>query len=118
MKTPHDMTLYNKSISSGDEVYTRHEIRGVMWENNKAANVIKSGLLEANSVTVYVLFSRGSFAFKSGDILVKGIVTDVINSSFTISSLKAKYADVVKITSVDTKDMGSAGMQHWQIGAK
>jgi hypothetical protein len=117
MRTNADMTLYSKSIVAGAEVYTRSQIRQVFWENRKAANVIQSGLLQADSVAVYIPFSRGSITFKVGDVLVKGLVDDEISPSFTITALKAKYADVVTVKSVDTKDFGSASMQHWQIGA-
>jgi hypothetical protein len=117
MKTPHNMTIYHKGIVAGAEAYTAEQVQGVMWENRKAANVIRSGLLAADSVTVYVPLARGDIHAKIGDYLVKGLVTDVISSSFTITALKAKYADVVCIRSVDTKDFGSLSMQHVQIGA-
>jgi hypothetical protein len=34
-----------------------------------------------------------------------------------LTALKAKYDDVVKITSVDTMDVGSRSMRHFQCGA-
>jgi len=124
MRTNSDATLYNKSIVAGAEAWTRTVIvgpngeYGVQWENRKAANVMRSGILEADSVNIYIPFNRGSLVFKLGDIMVKGTVTDVVDSTiFTPTMLKAKYVDVVTIKSVDTKDFGSAIMQHWQIGA-
>jgi hypothetical protein len=118
MRTNTDLTLYKKSVVSGDEVYTRQVIEAVFWENRKAVNVIKSGLLDADAVTVYIPFARGEITIKPGDVLVKGAVTDEISSSFTITKLMAKYADTVRVTKVDTMDYGSAHMQHWQVGAK
>jgi hypothetical protein len=137
VKTNSSVTVYNKYIdaSTRSEKYQRTQIAGVEWENRKAANVIQSGLLESDSAAVYIPFKRGSnylnpslwlaligktgkWTLKSGDVIVKGLVTDEISSNFTISDLKAKYSDVLVITSVDTMDQGSAALHHWQIGAK
>jgi hypothetical protein len=60
----------------------------------------------------------GYWTLQEGDFVVKGFVTDEISSSFTISALQAKYPAVLSITSIDTMDMGSPAMSHWQIGAK
>jgi hypothetical protein len=117
MRTNANLTIYHKSIVARAESWSREAVQDVMWENRKAANVIQSGLLEADSVTVYIPFARGDISVKAGDVLVKGIVTDTIGPSFTITNLKAKYDDVVTVRSVDTMDYGSAAMQHWQIGA-
>jgi hypothetical protein len=135
MITPHDMTLYNAYTEAGAQKYKRTQIPGVKWEFRKAANVIKSGLLAADSVVVYIplvvaddylkpkawaaLVSKaGKWTLKEGDYMVKGLVADEITSSFTITSLKAKYDDVVKINSVDTMDAGSPSMHHYQVGGQ
>jgi hypothetical protein len=131
MNTNTAATLYNKV--SG-ETYQRTPIIACQWENRKAANVIKSGLIAADSVAIYIPLSvsanyvkpkawlalttkTGKWTLQIGDFIVKGLVADEIAGSFTISSLKAKYDDVVKITSVDTMDQGSASMRHFQCGA-
>jgi hypothetical protein len=128
------MTLYNKYIASGSEKYQRTVIPAVAWENRKAANVIQSGLLAADSVVVYVPLAMGADYLKPnawnaltiktgkwtlaiGDVLVKGTVTDEIITGFTMTDLKAKYDDAVTVHSVDTMDIGSLAMRHWQIGA-
>jgi hypothetical protein len=133
MITPHDMTVYNAYVSAGSTLYQRTQVTGVKWENRKASNVIKSGLLAADSVVVYVPFERGTnylkpkawtvltsktgkWTLKEGDYLVRGLVTDEISGGFTITALKAKYDDVVSIKSVDTMDAGSTIMHHWQVG--
>jgi hypothetical protein len=135
MKTNTAITVYNKYISAGVEAWQRTVIPAAQWENRKAANVIKSGMLEADSVVIFVLFLYGSAYLKQkawqalttktgywtlqvGDYIVKGSVADEITTNFTITDLKAKYDDVVKITTVDTLDYGSAALQHWQVGAK
>lgn len=117
MRTNADLTIYHKSVVAGAEAWTRQAVTAVMWENRKAANVLRSGLLQADSVTVYVPFARGAISVKAGDVLVKGIVPDEIGAGFTITALKAKYNDVVTVRSVDTMDYGSTALHHWQIGA-
>jgi hypothetical protein len=135
------MTVYNKYISSGLEKYQRTQVVDVEWENRKASNVIKSGLLAADSVVIYIPFSRGTnhldpkawlaartgkWTLAVGDVIVKGLVSDEIHdavvsppsAAFTITSLKAKYDDCVTIKSVDTFDMGSLVMQHWKVSAQ
>ena len=142
MLTNTGITLYNKYISSGKELYQRTQISAVKWENRKAANVIKSGLLEADSVTIFISLAvgakylkpvawqaakSGKWTLQIGDYVVKGLVSDEIVeavsgppavAAFTMSMLKSKYDDVVQITSVDTMDIGSASMRHWQVGAQ
>lgn len=136
MRTNTGATIYNKYIdpTTRSEKWQRAQLVAVMWENRKAANVIKSGLLAADQAAIYIPFSLGAnyldpvawqalvtktgmWTLQVGDVIVKGLVSDEITGAFTITSLKAKYDDVLKITSVDTMDMGSASMQHWQLGA-
>lgn len=136
MITNADLTIFNKYYdpTSKSEKYQRTQIVGVVWENRKAANVIKSGLISADQVAIYIPFARGAnylqpitwqalsnktgkWTLQIGDFVVKGLVNDSIGSSFTISDLKAKYNDVLSIKSVDTMDRGSIHMRHWQLGA-
>ena len=136
MITNADLTLYNKYYDPNTkaESYQRALIVGVVWENRKAANVLKSELISADQVAIYIPFARGAnylqpiawqaltnkagkWTLQVGDFVVKGIVTDTISGAFTITDLKAKYNDVLSIKSVDTMDRGNARMQHWQIGA-
>lgn len=142
MKNNASMTVYNRYVSSGAEKYQRTEIDTVEWQNRKAANIIRSGLLAADSVVVFVSFTvgddylkpkawqalsvkTGKWTLAIGDVIVKGIVTDEIHdavvsppsAAFTMTDLKAAHDDVVTIKSVDTMDMGSISMRHWQLGA-
>jgi len=135
MRTNSPCTLYNKYISAGAEVYQRAEISAVKFENRKAANVIKSGLLEADAVVIYIptvvisgyyvepkawqalVVKTGFLTLQPGDYIVRGVATEVISPTFTITDLKAKYNDVVRITTVDRQDAGSPSMWHYQIGA-
>jgi hypothetical protein len=142
MRTNTGCTIYNHYVVSGAEHYQRTELSAVAWENRKAANVIRSGLLTADSVVVYIPFAMGEDYLKPkawqalsvktgywtlavGDVIVKGLVTDEIHdavvsppsSAFTMTNLKALHDDVVTIRSVDTMDAGSLSMRHWQVGA-
>jgi hypothetical protein len=114
MHTPHDMTLYKKTIVNGAESWSRTQIQGVMWEQRKAANVLRSGLLAADSAVIYIPIAKNPLA-KVGDVAVKGLVTDTISASFTITALKAKYPDNITLKSVDTLDFGSLSMQHVKL---
>ncbi len=134
MRTNCDLTIYNCYLVNGAETYQRTVIQRVMWENRKARNVLASGgNLAADQAVVYIPLARGlaylapkawlanksgHWTLQVGDVIVKGLVTDTIGPSFTISALKAKYDDVLVISSVDTMDMGSASLQHWKVSAK
>lgn len=119
MKTNADITIYSKSINptTRTEQWASSQVRDVFWEEAKAANVIKSGLLEADRVTVYIPMLRGQLSIRPGDVLVRGLVTDVIGSAFTITDLVAKYPASATVKSVDKLDRGSLHLQHYQIGA-
>lgn len=136
MITNADCTIYNKYMSAGSELYQRTQIVDVTWSSGKARNVIASGgNIAADQAAVYVPYARGAnytlpkawqalvtktgkWTLQVGDYIVKGLVTDEITGGFTMTSLKAKYDDVLQISSVDTMQAGSLSMWHWQIGAK
>lgn len=123
MITAHNMTWYKRAVYGTAETYVRTPIEQVHWEAAKAANVIKSGLLDADMATVFIPVmiddkSTRDFDFRVGDILVKGIVSDEISSDFTPTKLFAKYPEAIRVTSVDYKDYGSLHMRHWQLGGK
>jgi hypothetical protein len=119
---------------TGVETWHRTQLPAVVWENRKAANVLKSGLLAADSVAVYIPLNTlagyvSPVAFKAlvtktgfwtldiGDYLVKGLITTEMVGAVTATTLKASHDDVVQIRSIDKKDVGSVSMHHWQIGA-
>lgn len=143
MLTNANATVYNKYVSAGAEVYQRTQIvdpdgdYSVAWENRKGSNVLRTGgTIAADQAAIFIPMSdapdgytdpkawqalvtkTGKWTLQVGDYIVKGLVTDAISGSFTISSLKAKYDDVLQISSVDTYDAGPEDLQHWQVGAK
>ena len=119
MRTNTDITVYRRTVVSGSEVYTRSVVYKVAWEDRRGVNARTPGEIKADDVTVYIPFARAISALNAGDILVKGVVTDVISSAFTPTQLRAKYPrQTVVVKTVDSMDMGSFSMRHWQIGAK
>lgn len=135
MRANCDITIYNKYTVAREERYKRTVVRGVLWENRKGSNVIQMGSIEADSVRIFIPFSKGTYylppaswkiiagstskwTLKPGDFIVRNAVPDIISNTFTMADLKEKYDDVVRITSVDRMDVGSSSMQHWEIGAK
>lgn len=138
MRTNADLTIYNKYVDSvtRTEKYQRTQVKAVAWENRKASNTIATGgNISADQARVFIPFQRGAnyakakawqalstktsrWTLQEGDVIVKGLVSDEIGTGFTVTALKAKYDDVLMISSVDTMDSGSASMRHWQVGAK
>ena len=137
MKTNASMTIYNKYTEDQAEKYSATKISAVYWEDRKASNVIASGgNISADQSRLFIPMLKNLLTFKKpkawkalvdksvawtlqvGDIVVKQLVDDEITTEFTITHLKAKYDDVMVISSVDTRDMGSMELRHWQVGLK
>lgn len=120
MRTNANCTLYQKSVdaTTRGEKWTRVAIKRVCWESRKAANVLASGLLEADQATIYIPFARGSIHIAPGDVIVRGIaMEEITTTTFTVSALKRAYADALTVRSVDTILGGSRHLHHWQVGA-
>lgn len=117
MYTNSDMTIYSKTYNQDTRIdeWVRHEIKNVFWDNCKGANVKKSGMDTADSVTVFIPLSSSSIEPKIGDYIVKGIVKEEFTK---ITELSKKYSDSHVITKVDRKDFGSSVMRHWEVGGK
>ena len=118
MRTNSDLTWYAKTIVAGAEIYARSVIYGVMWEDRRAANARQTGDMKADDMAVYIPMTHGGDGMKEGDLIVRGIVSDVISAGFTPTALRAKYPALVgRVKSVDRMDQGSLTMHHWQVGA-
>jgi len=115
MQTPHEMTWYEAVKSGTTTTWVRHAVSPVMWQAAEIAIADQQGVSSADKASVYVPLSSGVYAFKKGDVLVKGTVADVISSAFPISALMAKYSSYVRIRQADFKDYGSVGMHHWEL---
>lgn len=141
MYTPHTVTLIlANETSEGEMEYNSVILRGVFLDLNKRSNVNKSGLSDADSATLYIPFSiqpGKTFlppkAYKSqsnkalywtlfdgGDssgsecYFIKGEVSEAL----PYKTAREQYDFVYRVTSVDTRDYGSARMQHWQVGGR
>ncbi len=135
------ITIFNKKYDSTirDYIYIRTYLMGVNIEKKKAVNVIKSGLENASSGTIYIptddLDSENKeyispkkynqlsaeevkkyYTLQSGDIVVNGIIDYTIDENNTITALKNNYDDVFEIIVVDNKIKG--GLPHWEIALK
>lgn len=124
-----DMTIYNAYKENHETVYQRTVILGVEWENRKGRNIIAAGNIAVDQAVVYIPMVRSGYlppkqwlaledksdnwTLQPDDFIVKGVVADA-----TPADLKSTYDDVLQITTVDTMDMGSANMRHYQVGAK
>lgn len=135
------ITIFNKKYDPAkrDYNYVRTYLMGVNIEKKKAVNVIKSGLENASSGTIYIptedLDSENKeyispkkynqlsaeevkkyYTLQSGDIVVNGIIDYTIDENNTITALKNNYDDVFEIIVVDNKIKG--GLPHWEIALK
>lgn len=141
MYTPHTVTLVNSIEGENYAMqYNATVLHGVMLQASKRTNVNKSGLSDADSVTLFIPFTvdSGGKEFKKpkeyanlpdktnawtlkpgGDssavecFFIKG---DVMADGVSYAQALDLFDDVYRVTSVDIRDFGSATMQHWQVG--
>lgn len=128
---PHDITIINKVYDKSTRLdkLMCHHIYGVLWEDIKAANIIKSGLEDADRATIYIPFNatgvekyksssdfkkdpEGAFTLRKGDYIVKSIV----EYDGPIAKLSEAFDDVITVSSIDTYDYG--GLAHWKVSGK
>lgn len=120
----HTLTWYAKTNTAN--VFVRTVVPYVMWQAQKVANTIKSGLIDSDKAIIWVPLLDDSgidrsaiLSFKIGDFLVPEIAAEeMVDASFTPSMLFAKYPRAVQVRSVDLKKYGPNAMWHYQIGGK
>ena len=137
LRTNADLTIYNRYIDAAtrSEKWSRSQVKGVAWENRRAATKLATGgTVKDNNATIYIPKARdayyldprewdaladksGYWTLRDGDYILRGLASDELSASFTPSDLKAKYNDVMRISSVDLYDNGSRNLQHWRVGA-
>ena len=135
------ITIFNKKYGPAkrDYDYIRTYIEGVNVEKKKAVNVIKSGLENASSGTVYIpvedlntedkeyispkkyqnLTSKNldnCYTLQTGDIVVIGMIDYTVDKYNTVTKLKNEFDDVFEILIVDDKLKG--GLPHWEVSLK
>lgn len=146
MYAPHTVTLYNTTVETDlstfkDTVKSYTTIlRGVLVDASKAANVRESGLVGADAVTVYIPFdvdARDGLTDETKSYVEpqefwaaadktklwtlstdgNGGETFLVKGEFVSTPEVARAHDgCYSVTKVDTKDFGSADMQHWEVG--
>lgn len=137
MLTNAQATLYNRYVdpATKKERWLRTALLPVRWEDNRARNVLRSGLANANGVDIIIwrtVASEGKVYVEpkqfatlppeevekywtltpATDRMVRGIVPD---EPVQISELVTKYDSVITIKSVDTVDYGRPHMHKWEV---
>lgn len=135
------ITIFNKKYDSSkrDDNYVRTYLSGVNVEKKKAVNVIKSGLENASSATIYIPIedlesedkeyispknyqklsaeeTQKYFTLQPGDYVVIGSIDYTIDEKNTTTKLKNEFDDVFEILIVDDKLKG--GLPHWEVTLK
>ncbi len=119
MLTNADCTLYRYDKETGG--YTEHFISGIFWHENKAGNILKSGLQAADSTTVYLYSDAVVPLCPAKDMLVKGKCDFVFDNTSpqTISESKKRFDTEyrhVTVMSIDHYMFG--GLPHIEVSAK
>lgn len=120
MLTNSSMTIYSRSVSGGEEAWTRSVVDAVEWEDSRMARVARTGVLESDRVVVFIPLRQGETAMtiNPGDYLVKGTVTDEISASFTITDLREAHpGQTAVVREVNDLGIGTGSLHHLQIGA-
>lgn len=121
MRTNADMTLYHWNGAG----YNRREIRDVWWENAKISNTEKTGMVNADAVTILIpAGSAPDLAVTTGkDMVVKGICEFEFDNSSEESrsaGMKQLKADqeVFTVNAFDPMLFGSPNIQHYELSCK
>lgn len=126
MYTNADVTLYLYSKVGKDEKYNRLPIEGVYWEDVRQSTYLKTGQRDSTSVLLVIPRESldGPIKLTQGrDLVIKGLVTDEIDStsqetlSKSLTALKAAH-ETVTVTTVDERLYGSEAMQHYELSCE
>lgn len=149
MYAPHTVTVYNshEDLDSLENVYNVTVLEGVFLDISKGANVMQSGLENADSARLFIPFSIEAINGKTGQaqtyvepkeyerledksaawtIRAGGsssskdcfFVKGKVISEEGFQEINAKYDYVFRVSSVDLRDFGSEAMQHWEVSGK
>jgi hypothetical protein len=137
MRTNSALTIYNKYRVGTVDTYQRSVVPAVSWEARTAHQGTEDRNVNADTAIIYIptlgtlegylspktwqaLTNKAGFwTLQVGDVIVKGThAEELVAGTYTLSNLKSTHDDVLVISSVDTYDMGSPNMWHWELGAK
>jgi len=137
MYTPHTVTL----IISEEDSFNVAVLHGVFLDLGKRSNVMRSGLQDADSATLFVPFSvdcdkqyvppreylsrddkSGLWTLLDGDndsglecYFIKG---EVLENLWPYSAARLNHDYCFRVSSVDLRDFGRESMRHWMVGGR
>lgn len=150
MYAPHTVTVYN-AYENVDTLKIEHNItvlKGVFLDISKAANVAKTGLVNADAATLFIPMSVKAVNGKTGEaqtylspkeygrlgdtskywtIRPSGTLSNKdcfflkgehVEDEWNFEQIDAFYDDVYRVSSVDPRDFGSPEMWHWEVSGK
>lgn len=150
MYTPHTVTVYNahEDIDTLKNEYNITVLKGVLLDISKAANVIKSGLENADAATLFIPFAVNAVNGVTGDpqtyiepkeyerleskagywtIRPGGtnsnkdcffVKGEVVEVGKDFQEINYFHDNVFRVSSVDPRDFGSSDMQHWEVSGR
>lgn len=149
MYTPHTVTLYNahENVDTLKNEYNITILQGVFLSISKGANVLRSGLENADAATLFIPFSVNArnaltgerqtyispkeyerLADKSAHWTLRSggtssakdcfFVKGEVVSELDFQDINANFDDVYRVSSVDPRDFGEKSMQHWEVSGK
>lgn len=149
MYTPHTVTLYHliEDDITAEKTYNITVLDGVFLDIAQGTNIAKTGMNDADRVTLFVPFSVNAYdpitgnkknylppktwnevsdkesyyTFETGGKSSSAdcffIKGEIIDTS-GYSAMRTRYDFIYDVTTVDIRDFGSARMQHFQVGGK
>lgn len=149
MYTPHTVTIYNSYQNPLTLLQEENAtiLEGVFLDSAQATGIEKTGLSDADSVTLFIPFKvaardgttgnakqyispKAYYALsdKSGYWTIdtggktSGVgcyfVKGTVISTEGYSAVRKQYDDVYDVTTVDVRDFGSEDMRHFQVGGR
>lgn len=110
MNFPHTITVWNRS---DDEQYTRVVIKHVYWEDNRGAQLRKTGVSVENGI--FVIIPAGivpaGFTIRAQDFMMLGA-----SKLEPKSAKELQAAGAVMVSAVDALAFG--GLPHWEVTGK
>ena len=127
------VTIYNKYVdaSTRTEKWQRTEVFNCVWQGVSAIARFKEQT-PANTIFIMIPFASGlayqepkawqvdrdGWTLQEGDIVVRGLVTDEIDTEYSMKDLRTDHQYVAQIASVAAMDEGSPNVQHWELNCK
>lgn len=149
MYAPHTVTVYNahENMDTLKNEYNITVLEGVFLDISKGANVMKSGLENADAATLFIPFGikavsgvtgqpqtyiepkeyiRAEDKSKFWTIRPGGtdsnkdcfFVKGKVVANMDFQEINAYYDNVFRVSAVDIRDFGSPSMQHWEVSGR